>query len=100
MAAPMTRRRPRASSPDLALPEHHVLERGEAFDAHRAPGMELVRADADFGTHPELEAVREAGARIDHHAGRVSLAQETLGVHVVARDDGVGVVARIAVDVG
>ena len=55
--------------------------------------MELVGADADLGAQPELEAVGEARAGIDHHAGRIDLAQEALGMHVVARDDGVGVVA-------
>ena len=37
---------------------------------------------------------------VHHHAGRIDLAQKTLGVHVVAGKDGIGVVTAIAVDMG
>lgn len=33
--------------------------------------MELVGTDADFSTQPELETVREACARIDHHTDAI-----------------------------
>ncbi len=87
------------SCADVALAEHHPLERGESLDAHRAARMEFVGADADLGAQAVLEAVGETGAGIHHHAGRVHFAQEALGMHVVPRKDGVGVVAAVAVDV-
>src|SRR5450830_1440142 len=49
------------SSPDLALTQHNPFERGQALDAHRATGMELVGADADFGAHPILNARHKGG---------------------------------------
>ena len=61
--------------------------------------MELVGADADFRPQAKLKAVGKARAGVHHHAGRIHLAQELLGVHVVARQDRIGVVTAVAVDV-
>ena len=57
--------------------------------------VQAVRDNSDpiEGLKTELEAVGEAGAGVDHHAGRIDLAQKALRMHVVARQDGVGVVA-------
>jgi hypothetical protein len=62
--------------------------------------VELVGADADLGAQAVLEAVGKAGAGVDHHAGRIHLAQEAHGVRVVGRQDGIGVVRAVPVDVG
>ena len=84
---------PRRSAAHFALAQHHVLQRGQAFDADRPARMELVSADADLGAQAELETIGKARAGIDHHAGRIDLAEKTLGVQVVTRQDGVGMVA-------
>ena len=55
--------------------------------------MQLLGADADLGTEPELLAVGEAGRRVDDDGGGVDLAGEALGGVEVAGDDGLGVAA-------
>jgi hypothetical protein len=45
--------------------------------------MELVGDNADFGTQTVLKAIGKSGAGVDHHAGRIDLAQKALGMHVV-----------------
>ena len=88
-----------SSALHFALAQQHVFERGQAFELDRAAGKELVGRDIDFIAQPVLEAIGEAGAGVHHDAGRVNPAQKGLGMHVVAGDAGVGVVAEIAVDV-
>ena len=56
--------------------------------------------DTHFGPETVTETIGKSRAGVDHHAGRIDLAQKALGVHVVGGEDGVGVVAGIAVDVG
>ena len=46
-----------------------------------------------------FRSVGKTGAGVDHHTGRIDLAQEALGVHVVGGHDGIGVVAAVGVDV-
>ena len=55
--------------------------------------MKLVGTDADFSPQAKLKTISEAGACIDHDAGRINLTQKALAMYVVARDDGIGVVA-------
>ena len=45
----------------LSIPQYHELDRRQPLQPHRAPGMELVGADADLGSKPVLETVGEAG---------------------------------------
>ena len=54
---------------DAAIAQHHILQRRQPLNAHRATRMKLVGRDADFSAQAELETVGEAGACIDHHAG-------------------------------
>ena len=56
------------SSANLALPQHHPLQRGQPFHADRAARVQLVGADADLGAQPVLEAIGKARAGVDHHA--------------------------------
>src|SRR5690349_21054327 len=57
--------------PDLPVAMDDVLGGGQLAQPDGAAGVELLRGVADLGTHPELEAVREAGRGVDVHAGRV-----------------------------
>ena len=81
------------------MPQHHVLERGQPFDADGPTRMEFVSADADFGTQPVLKSVGKTCAGIDHHTAAVDLPQKTLGMKMIGGDDGVGMVRGLAVDV-
>src|SRR5688500_18841530 len=74
----------------VPVAQHDPLLRGEALEADRPAGLQLVGRDADFGTQPVLEAVGEAGRRIHHHRARVDLAQEALRAGPVLGDDRVG----------
>ena len=45
--------------------------------------MKLVGTDADFSPQAKLKTISEAGARIDHDAGRIDLTQDALAMHMV-----------------
>jgi hypothetical protein len=45
---------------DLTLTQHHVLLRGQAFQADRTAGVNLIGADADLRAETVLKAVGEA----------------------------------------
>src|SRR5882724_10878235 len=83
----------------FALAQNDPLEGREAFDAHRTACMEFIGADADLRAQAEFETIGEARAGVDHDAGGIDLAQETLGMHMVAGHDRVSVVAAVSVDV-
>ena len=87
------------SSANLPLAKYHVLLGGKPFQAHRAPGVQLVGGDTDFGTQAVLETVGKAGGSIDHHRGGVHLAQKPHGAPVIAGDNAVGVQRAVSVDV-
>src|SRR6185436_73805 len=88
-----------ASGPDLPVAEHHVLERGEAFQSHGTARVQLVGGDADLRAEAVLVAVGEAGRRVDDHRARVDLAQEALRALRVLGDDRVGVLRAVGGDV-
>jgi hypothetical protein len=78
---------------NFTLAQYNVLERSESFYTNRPTGVELVGGDANFGTQTKLEAVGKSGAGVDHHAGGIDLTQKSLRMHVIAREDGIGVMA-------
>ncbi len=49
------------SGAHVAVTPHHELGRGELAQAHGAPGVQLLGADADLGAEAELLTVDEAG---------------------------------------
>jgi hypothetical protein len=51
----------RTLAAQLAITDHHVLLAGQAFQADRAAGMQLVGGNADFRTQAVLEAIGKAG---------------------------------------
>jgi hypothetical protein len=61
--------------------------------------MKLICTNTYLCTQTIFKTIGKPGARIDHHAGRVHLAQKPLGMQVVARDDGIGMVTGIGIDV-
>src|SRR5574343_1157022 len=83
----------------VPVAEHDPLLAGQAFEADRAAGVDLVGRDADFGTQAVFETIGEARRGIDHHRARIDFAQETHGLRVVFGDDGLAVVRRVLVDV-
>ena len=70
------------------------------FQSNRSPCVSLARADADLGPEPVTEPVREPRARVDKDSRAVDAPAERLGVRVTLRDDTVGVVGGVVVDVG
>src|ERR1700755_238183 len=70
-------KRPSAKSvAHVAVAEHDPLLRREAFEADRAPGVQLVGRDADLRAEAVFEAVGEARRGIHHDGARIHLAQE------------------------
>src|SRR5581483_1001476 len=77
----------------------HVLVTGQLLDTAGAAGVQLIGADADLGPQPELITVIEPRAGVDHHGRAVDACGEFAGRRQVGRDDRVGVLRAIAVDV-
>ena len=69
------------------------------MQAHGAAHMNLVGGDANFRAQAVFKAIGKARGGIDHHACAVHRAQKLVRAGVVFRDDGVGVVAAVRVDV-
>ena len=80
-----------ASDPDLTVALDDPLGRRELGQGHRAAGVQLLGRDADLGAEPELAAVGEARARVDHDRRRVDLGREPAGGAAVLGDDRLGV---------
>src|SRR5882672_11165761 len=57
--------------PHLAGPADDVFVGGQLLQAHRAAGVELVRADADLRAETELVAVVAPGRGVPEHDGAV-----------------------------
>ena len=73
------------------------LESGQKKQAWSRRNIFLLR-DADFRAEAIFESVREPGRGVDHHRGRIHLAQEAHGVRIVLGNDGIGVARRVGVD--
>ena len=61
--------------------------------------MQFVGRNADLGSESEFAAVVETGAGVVHHDGAVHLVLEACGGGGITRDDAVGVVGAVVVDV-
>ena len=88
-----------ARSADVPFPGDHVLDGGEFLEGQRAPGVQLLRGDADLGPQAEHAAVGEAGGRVDVDDGGIDGAREAAGGIQVAGDDGLRVPGAVAGDV-
>src|SRR5690606_32024261 len=77
----------RALAPGLTLAVEQVLVGHHLGQAHRAAGMQLLRADPDLGAEAELKAVGEARRRVDEHRRSIDLLTEPLGPPQVVGDD-------------
>jgi len=83
----------------LAGAAHDVFVRRQLLEPHRAAGVKLVGADADLGPKAELVAVVEARRGVPEHDGAVHPGEELLRRGGVGRDDRVGVVRAVRLDV-
>src|SRR5215510_7921598 len=86
------------SRPDLSRAAHAILEAGELLDTDRAAGVKTAGGDADLGAEPELAAVGELGRGVVQHDRGIDLAQEFLRRRTVFRDDRIGMVGAVALD--
>ena len=59
------------SGAGLSVSFDDVFVRGQLLKRHRASGMQLLRADPDFGSEAELGAVRKGGRYVGVYAGGV-----------------------------
>src|SRR5690606_33050399 len=84
----------------LSRTAHDVLVARELLDTDRPARVELVRGDADLGTHAEFAAVGELRGGVVQDDGAVDLRQEALGGTRVVRDDRIGVRRAVASNVG
>src|SRR3954471_6737768 len=89
---------PRLLRPYLPCPAHAVFEGCELLDADGPARMQTTRRDADLGSKAKLPAIGELGRGIVQHNSRVDLVQETLSGGRIVRDDGVGVVRTVGLD--
>ena len=62
--------------------------------------MEFIGTDTNFRPQAQLVTVVEAGAGVHHHRRRIDRRREPLRRRQVARDNGVGMVRAVALDVG
>ena len=53
--------------------------------------MEFVGRDTNFCTQAKFKTIGKPGTGVDHDAGGINLAQKSLCVHVITREDGIGV---------
>ncbi len=83
---------------DVALPAYLVLVNHQALQAHRAPGVDLVGADADLGTEAIPHSVGKARGCIPVDAGRIHARHEFLGELGRRRQDRVRVLGAVGVD--
>ena len=60
--------------------------------------MKLLGGNADLRPQTELAAVCEPGGGVDVHRRRIHVVQEVLGLEVVLRDDGLGVLGAVGID--
>ena len=87
------------SGPDVSFaPDDKFVTRQFAQPAG-ATRVKLVGADSDFGSQPEFLPVVESRAGVDHHRGTVHAGDELARGRRIVRDDRVGVVRTVAVDV-
>lgn len=82
-----------ALAPQLVLVDHEPVE------PDRTPRVNLVGADADLRAEAVAHAVGEARRRVPVRAGAVHGRHEPLGLVGVRREDGLGVVRAVRVDV-
>src|ERR1700730_3175083 len=79
----------------LARALHDVFVAAPLFQAARAAGVELVRADADLRAQTEFVAIVEPRAGVDHDCGRIYGRGELLRRTQVVSHDGLGVLGAV-----
>src|SRR5262249_57129046 len=83
----------------LSLSVNDVLGGRELAQAHRAAGVQLLRADADLRSEAELFAVDETRRCIDENGGGFDFAREPRCGLEIASDDRLAVARAKATDV-
>lgn len=84
---------------NLPRPLNPILIDTQPLQAHRPPSMDFIRADPHLSPKPKAHSVRHPCAGIPEHAGAVHAVEEALCDGCVGREDGVGVVRGVGVDV-
>ena len=77
-------------------PANDVFVTGQFVQAHRAAGMELIRADADLGAKSELAAISESSRGVPINGRRVHAIEELFGRLGVTGDDCIAMVRAVA----
>ena len=84
---------------DVSVAEEFVLVGEEAFEAYGASGVDFGGGDAYFGAEAVAEAVGEAGGGVLIDAGGVHQGHEAAGGFFIFRNNTVGVVGAVGIDV-
>ena len=71
--------------PNVAITNHNVFLRGQAFEADRSTRMELVRTDTYFGTESVFKAIGKTGRSVDHDRTGIDFGEKASGVDQVFR---------------
>src|SRR5215217_5431389 len=87
-----------ASRARLARAADAVFERSQLLHPNWSAGMHASRGDADLGAKPELATIGKLGRGVVEDDGGVDLGQEALGGRVIIRDDGIGVMRAVGLD--
>ena len=77
-----------------------VFERGQLLDTNRAARVHAARRDADLGAEAEFAAIGELRRGVVQDDGAIDLRQEPRGGGLVRRDDRIGVVRAVGLDMG
>src|SRR5689334_7140639 len=86
------------SLPNLSAPFDDELVCRQFAQSAGASGVKLVSADTDLRSQAQFAPVIESGAGIDHDSRGVYLVAESAGGIQIARDDCVGVMRAVLVD--
>src|SRR5262245_47985990 len=84
---------------ELAAAETEPLIAGQLVQAHRTARADLIRADADFGAHPEFATISKARRCVPIHGCGIDFVQELLRAVFVRSDDRVRVRRTVMIDV-
>jgi hypothetical protein len=60
--------------------------------------MHASRSDTDLGAEPELATIGKLGRGVMENDGRVDFGQEALGDRLITRNDGIGVMRAVGLD--
>ena len=84
---------------DVAVTEEFVFVSNQTFESNRATCVKFTGADTDFGTEAITETIGKAGRTIHVTAGRINQLHKVFRCCAVFRNNAVGMMGTVVVDV-